>query len=300
MPKSASTGRPRRRSSRVLLKGQQTLRRFHFSAASRRQWAGGDAIVVRSDEAGVDGYDVVIDAGGADDFMAALQGDRGDRRRPRSGRDRSRSRRAGRGSASTWTRTRFRSKPASRIARSRGPRDATWARRSSSACWTGGTAAWLAVWSACSCPAEVPPGTQGRRRRTGGRPDDERRAITGARPLDRARLRATRLHDCRDGAHRRARPPRSSGSCRSSRPSNSVNGQPSTPTPNRPRSSALDLPRPRHERLESNAISASSAGGKASAVRSWRVTHRISCPSSGLGSPRSRQAMKCSSTLRSA
>ena len=43
----------------------QTSRRFHFSATSASLVAIGDVMVVRSDEPGVDGYDVVLDSGGA-------------------------------------------------------------------------------------------------------------------------------------------------------------------------------------------------------------------------------------------
>ena len=58
-------------------------------------------------------------------------------------------------------------------------------------------------------------------------------------------------------------------------------------------------PNVRYRAACNNAIKASSAGGKASAFSSLRVTHRISCPSSGVGGAVRRHAMKCSSTVRS-
>ena len=65
----------------------------------------------------------------------------GGRRRSRRRRKRAASRRAGRSFTSTWTKTRFRSRPGSRIARSASRRAATSGRKSSSACCIAGMAA---------------------------------------------------------------------------------------------------------------------------------------------------------------
>ncbi len=56
-----------------VVKGSADLAALPLFGSVVSQWAGGDTIVVRSDQAGVDGYDVVIDAGGADNFMAACR-----------------------------------------------------------------------------------------------------------------------------------------------------------------------------------------------------------------------------------
>ena len=125
----------------------------------RLRYADRDVLVVRSDEPGVEGYDFVLDSGDAAPLPAAFRAAGAIDVNPEAA-EVVRVEVGDRASAPISTKRRFRSKRASRIARSHERRAVTWGRRSSCASWIGGevgspVTSWGSDWHP-TCRAAAP------------------------------------------------------------------------------------------------------------------------------------------------